>query len=62
MIEFLLTVYLGATLIDQTQRFADIDQCLYFANRLNNQPSVPITDGRTAKIIAVCKPIPKLRN
>jgi hypothetical protein len=61
MIEFVLAVYIGATLTDQTQRFADIDQCLYFANRLNNQPRVPITDGRTAKITAVCKPRPKLR-
>lgn len=59
MIEFVLAVYIGATLSDQTQRFADIDRCLYFASRLNNQPSVPITDGRTAKITAVCKPVPK---
>jgi len=50
---------LGSQLIDQTQRFADIDRCIYFAERLSQQPSVPITDGRRAKIVAICKPIPK---
>jgi len=59
MIEFVLTVYMGATLIDQTQRFADIDKCLYFAERLSNQRPVPIGDNRRIKIVAVCKPTPK---
>jgi len=59
MIEFVLTVYLGATLIDQTQRFADIDRCLYFAERLSDQRPVPIGDNRRIKITAVCKPIAK---
>jgi hypothetical protein len=34
MIEFVLYVYLGSTLIDNTQKFKDIDRCLYFAERL----------------------------
>ena len=59
MIEFILAVYMGATLIDQTQRFKDIDRCLYFAERLSNQRSVPIGDGKRLKIIAVCKPVAK---
>ena len=59
MIEFVLTVYMGATLIDQTQRFADIDKCLYFAERLSNQRPVPVGDNRRIKITAVCKPTPK---
>jgi len=59
MIEFVLTVYLGATLIDQTQKFEDIDRCLYFAERLSRQQSVPVEDGKRLKITAVCKPQPK---
>ena len=59
MIEFVLAVYLGNQIIDQTQQFVDMDRCLYFAQRLSKQPSVPITDGRRAKIVAICKPIPK---
>jgi hypothetical protein len=59
MIEFVLTVYMGATLIDQTQRFADIDRCLYFADRLSNQRPVPTGDNTRIKITAVCKPIAK---
>ena len=59
MIEFVLTVYLGATLIDQTQKFKDIDRCIYFAERLSRQPSIPVEDGRRLKITAVCKPQPK---
>jgi hypothetical protein len=59
VIEFVLTVYLGATLIDQTQKFEDIDRCLYFAERLSRQQSVPVEDGKRLKITAVCKPQPK---
>ena len=59
MIEFVLTVYLGATLLDQTQKFKDIDRCIYFAERLSRQRSVPVEDGKRLKITAVCKPQPK---
>jgi hypothetical protein len=59
MIEFVLVVYMGATLIDQTQRFKDVDRCLYFAERLSKQRTVPIGDGKRISITAVCKPIRK---
>ena len=59
MIEFVLVVYMGATLIDQTQRFVDMDRCLYFAEKLSKQRPVPIGDGKKISITAVCKPIPK---
>jgi hypothetical protein len=59
MIEFVLTVYLGATLIDQTQKFKDIDRCIYFAERLSRQRPIPVEDGKRLKITAVCKPQPK---
>jgi len=60
VIEFVLVVYIGATKIDETQRFIDVDRCLYFAERLSNQRSVPAGDNRKLTITAVCKPIPKL--
>ena len=60
MIEFVLIVYIGATKIDETQRFKDVDRCLYFAERLSNQRSVPAGDDRKLNITAICKPIPKL--
>jgi len=59
MIEFVLVVYMGATLINQTQRFEDMDRCLYFAEKLSKQNPVPIGDGKRVKITAVCKPISK---
>ena len=59
MIVFVLYVYLGATVIDKTQKFIDIDRCLYFAERLSRQRSIPVEDGKRLKITAVCKPQPK---
>ena len=59
MIEFVLYVYLGSTLIDNTQKFKDIDRCLYFAERLSRQRPVPVGDGRRVNITAVCRPQPK---
>ena len=59
MIEFVLYVYLGATLIDNTQKFKDIDRCLYFAERLSRQRTVPVGDGKRLTITAVCRPQPK---
>jgi len=59
MIQFLLVVYLGSQVIDQTQRFNDIDRCLYFAERLSRQPSVPTTDENRVRMVAICKPVPR---
>lgn len=58
---FLLMVYLGQQTVSQDMYFRDIDQCKYFAERLNNQPSVPNrTAGedvpKTRSYIAVCEP------
>jgi len=60
MIQFLLVVYLGGTLIDQTQRFNDLDRCLYFAEKLSTQSSVPTGADKRVKMVAICKPIPRL--
>jgi hypothetical protein len=57
MIEFLLVVYMGAGIISQTQTFADVDRCLYIANRLNNQPAISSVDGKRVKMKAICKPV-----
>jgi len=59
MIQFLLVVYLGSQIVDQTQRFNDIDRCLYFAERLSHQPSVPTTDENRVRMVAICKPVPR---
>ena len=58
---FLLIVYLGQKIVNQTMYFHSIDRCKYFAERLNNQPSVPNTrvgDGEpnTRNYVAVCEP------
>ena len=59
MIEFVLVFMMGLRVVDQTQTFQDIDRCLYFAERLHNQPSIPQKDKPNLQITAYCKPIRK---
>jgi len=59
MIEFVLVFMMGLRVIDQTQTFKDIDRCLYFAERLHRQPSIPQKQGANLQITAYCKPIRK---
>jgi len=59
MIEFVLVFMMGLRIIDQTQTFEDIDKCLYFAERLHRQPSIPQKQGANLQITAYCKPIRK---
>ena len=56
MIEFLLIFMIDTTVINKTQRFKSVDDCLYFAERLTRQPTIPHEDGNK-KITAYCKPI-----
>ena len=56
MIEFVLVFMMGVRVIDQTQTFQDIDRCLYFAERLHKQPSIPQQEGPNLQITAYCKP------
>ena len=56
MIEFELVFMMGLRVVDQTQTFEDIDRCLYFAERLHKQPSVPQLEGANLQITAYCKP------
>ena len=58
MIEFLLVFMIDTRVINKTQRFEDINKCLYFAERLHNQPAIPTEDGNQ-RITAYCKPIRK---
>ena len=58
---FLLIVYLGQQIVSQNLHFQNINDCKYFAKRLNNQPPVPNrTAGedvpKTRTYIAVCEP------
>ena len=59
MIEFVLVFMMGLKVIDQTQTFQDINRCLYFAERLHRQPSIPQKDGPNLQLTAYCKPIRK---
>ena len=59
MIEFVLVFMMGLKIVDQTQTFKDIDRCLYFAERLHRQPSIPQKQGANLQITAYCKPIRK---
>jgi len=59
MIEFVLVFMMGLRVVDQTQTFQDIDRCLYFAERLQDQPSIPQKEGPNLQITAYCKPIRK---
>ena len=58
MIEFLLVFMIDTQIINQTQRFKDINKCIYFAEKLHNQPAIPTEDGQQ-KITAYCKPVRK---
>ena len=58
MIEFLLVFMIDTRVINQTQRFEDINECLYFAELLHNQPAIPTEDGNQ-RITAYCKPVRK---
>lgn len=46
-------------IVNQTQRFQNIDRCLYFAEKLTDQPNIPMKEGKIGKIIAYCKPVKK---
>ena len=59
MIEFVLVFMMGTRVIDQTQRFDDIDRCRYFAECLHNQPTIPQKEGPNLTITSYCKPIRK---
>jgi len=56
MIEFVLYVYLGTALYNNTQVFQDINRCKYFAERLSRQHSVPDNNGKSKKVTAICLP------
>ena len=59
MIEFTLVFMIGTTIINQTQTFPNVNDCLYFAKRLNNQPEIPYQNDKQKKITVYCKPVPK---
>ena len=58
---FLLMVYLGEAVVIKDMYFRNINDCLYFAYRLNQQPEVPNrnaqeTGNKFVKYTAVCVP------
>tara|TARA_Y100000114_G_scaffold121928_1_gene117190 strand:+ start:386 stop:601 length:216 start_codon:yes stop_codon:yes gene_type:complete len=58
---FLLMVYMGQALVSKDMYFKNINDCLYFAERLNKQPMVPNRNAqegsdKLVKYVAVCVP------
>ena len=58
---FLLMVYMGQALVSKDMYFKNINDCMYFAERLNNQPMVPNRNAhegvdKLGKYGAVCVP------
>ena len=58
---FLLMVYMGQALVSKDRYFKNINDCLYFADRLNNQPMIPNRNAqeesdKLVKYVAVCVP------
>ena len=53
---FVLITYLGTAKIDQSY-FKSIDNCLYYATRVNSNVTIPtIQQGTPRKYTAVCEP------
>ena len=57
----LLMVYMGQALVSKDMYFKNINDCLFFADRLNNQPMVPNRNAqegvdKLVKYVAVCVP------
>ena len=64
---FLLMVYMGQALVSKDMYFKNINDCLYFAERLNDQPMVPNRNAQEevdkfVKYVAVCVPKPVGKN
>jgi len=53
---FVLITYLGTAKLDQSY-FKSIDDCLYYATRINSNTTIPtIQQGTPKKYTAVCEP------
>jgi hypothetical protein len=52
---FALTTYLGIQLID-TSYFRSINDCFYFANKINKNPAKPNPENKSVKYTAICVP------
>jgi len=59
---FLLMVYLGEIIVSKDMHFKNMNDCLYFARGLTDQPAVPNANAvegsdKFVKYVAVCKPV-----
>ena len=48
MIEFALVYMIGTVVVNQSQTFDNVNDCLYFARKLNQQPEIPYPDDDVA--------------
>ena len=58
---FVLILYLGQKIVSEDMHFYSIDNCIYYAERLNKQPAVPNRRAgedipKTISYTAVCEP------
>jgi len=53
---FALVTYLGLTVVD-TSYFRSIDDCIYYATRINDQVEVPDGSSGFMNYRATCKPV-----
>jgi len=58
---FLLVCYADGKIINQSQRFADVNHCTYISNALNTQAPVPLGITKRTDIDCICKPVDKLK-
>ena len=50
-----LVTYLGIQIKDESY-FRNIDDCFYFANRINKNPPKPLPENKSVKYTAICVP------
>ena len=56
MIEFALVYMIGTVVVNQSQTFNNVNDCLYFARKLNQQPEIPYPDDKNRKITRIVSP------
>ena len=57
MIEFALVYMIGTVVVNQSQTFDNVNDCLYFARKLNQQPEIPkmTRTERSQRIVSPCQ-------
>ena len=65
MIEFALVYMIGTVVVNQSQTFDNVNDCLYFARKLNNNQRFHTQMTRTERsqrIVSPCQNVCKIEN